>query len=241
MRDKKKFLVSIFVFVCLICLSVSTKAETIEKDKGYISVNESSTKEISPNQAEISVNVETSDKSLQKASEDNKVISNKVYSSLKALLGADDYIKTSIYSAKPQYTYTKENKKVLDKYIVSNKIAVRTKKIELVPKFIDTALAQGATNIDDLQFLAVDYDCVCNDVLAELTKKAYTQANSAAKSINTQIIGVKSINATCNTENNQRPYYAMMAKSSMDSVSATPIESGKIKIYANVDASFYVK
>lgn len=237
----KKILVSIFVLSVFMLVSLSTKAETIEKDKGYISVNESTTKEVSPNQAEISINIETSDKSLQKASDDNKAVANKVYSSLKALLGADDYIKTSDYSAKPQYIYTKENKKVLDKYVVSNTIVVRTKKIELVSKFIDTAIAQGATNIDNLQFLAVDYDCACNDTLAELTKKAYVKAYSVAKSVNSQIIGVKSINVTCNSDNSPRPYYGMMAKSSMDSVSATPIESGKIKIYANVDASFYVK
>ena len=68
------------------------------------------------------------------------------------------------------------------------------------------------------------------------------QATTIAKSINSEIIGTKSIASSCNPENNQRPYYAMMAKSSMDnSTSSTPIEGGKMKIYANIDASFYVK
>jgi len=87
-----------------------------------------------------------------------------------------------------------------------------------------------------------DYDSACNQALAELTKKAYSQAFSIANSINSKIIGTKSISSTCNADNNQRPYYAMMAKSPADSNPlATQIESGKIKIYASIDASFYVK
>lgn len=238
---KKTLISSLSVLLLIAFVSLSTTAETVEKDKGYISVNESVTKEVSPNQAEISIGIETSDKSLQKASTDNKNISNKVFSNLKSILGSNDYIKTNNYSAKPQYSYTKDNKKVLDKYMVSNTVTVKTKNIELVSKLIDTAIAQGATNVENLQFSATDTDNSCNEALAELTKKAYTQAGSVAKSINSQITGVKSINATCSLDNGPRPMYGMMMKSTMDSVAATPIESGKIKIYANIDASFYVK
>lgn len=244
---KKAFMHSFLfslVLYALVIVSISpvlpTMADTIEKDKGFVSVNSSTTKEVAPNLAEISVNIETSDKSMQKASADNKVIADKVYSSLKKLLGATDYIKTSNYSARPQYIYNKDNKKVFDKYVVTNSVVVRTKNINLVSQLVDMAIGQGATSVDNLQFLVSDYDCACNEALAEITKKAYSQANSVANSINSKIIGVKSINATCNSENAQRPYYAMMTKSSMDGNSATPIESGKIKIYVNIDASFYV-
>lgn len=237
---KKLFALLIALFA-ISFVSLSAIADTIEKETGFISVNESTTKEVSPNQAEISFAIETSDKSLKKASEDNKTIAGGVYSALKQILGTNEEIKTSNYSAKPQYTYTKDNKKILDKYIVTNSIAIKTKKIELVPKLIDTAISQGATNVNNLQFSSTDYDNNCNDILAELTKKTYSQTNAVAKSINAQIIGIKSINATCNQETNPRSVYAMMAKGSMDGGSATPIESGKVKIYANVDASFYVK
>lgn len=235
----KKSLIILSVFVLMAIVSLSAVAEVIEK--GYISVNESVTKEVSPNQVEISIGVETSDKSLQKASNDNKIIANRVYSKLKTLLGADDYIKTNNYSATPSYFYTKDNQRVLDKYIVSNTVVVKTKKMDTVSKLIDEAISQGANKVENLQFSAVDYDTICNSTLSEITKKAYTKADSVAKSINSQIVGIKSINATCNTDNSPRPFYAMAMKNAVDSVSSTPIESGKIKIYANVDASFYVK
>ena len=223
---------------------LSSAAAVVEKDAGYVSVNASSTKEIAPNQAEITVNIETSDKSFQKASAENKVIADKVYSSLKALLNTEngDYVKTGNYSATPVYIYTKENKKVFDKYVVKNNVVVRTQNTELVSKIIDTAIAQGATEVNDLQFLVADYDSACSELLAGLAQKAYMQANIVAASIGQRIAGTKSINLTCNPDGGSRPRYMMRAKLSMDNASVnTPIESGKIKIFANVDASFYVK
>lgn len=238
----KKVLISLVMLGLFILAGISTTAETIEKDKGYISVNKSTSREVSPNQAEISIGIETSDKSLQKASEENKRRANNVYASLKALLSTEDYIKTCNYSARPQYIWTKDNQKIFDKYIVTNTVVIRTKKIELVSKLIDTAIAQGATNVENLQFLATDYDSSCNAVLAELTKTAYAQAISVAKSVNSQITGIKSISTSCNSESTPRPMYAMTMKNAMDTVgSATPIEGGKIRIFASVDASFYVK
>ena len=236
---KKLFALALAASFALV--SLSSMAETIEKDNGFISVNASDSKEIAPNQAEISIGIETSDKSLQKASEDNKLIAQKVYSTLKALLGAQDYIKTSNYSARPEYTYA-NNKKTFEKYVVTNTVVVKTKNTDLVSKLIDKAISQGATGVENLQFSATNFDNACNDSLSDLTKKAYSQASTVAKSINAQITGIKSITTSCNAESNQRPYGGMMMmKSAMDSASDTPIESGKIKIYANVDASFFVK
>lgn len=236
----KKALILVLIISSLF-IALSSVAQTIEAEKGYISVNSAVVKEILPNQAEISFNIETSDKSLKKASEENKQIATRVYSNIKPILGVSDYLKTGQYSARPVYIYLKDNKKALDKYIVSNTVTVKTKNNDNISKLIDTAISSGSTGVENLQFSVVDYDSICSDNLADLTKKAYIQANSVAKSINAQVIGVKSINATCNTDSSPRPYYAMMAKGVTDSVSSTPIESGKIKLNICVDASFYVK
>ncbi|HNW25538.1 MAG TPA: SIMPL domain-containing protein [Candidatus Gastranaerophilaceae bacterium] len=232
-----------FAFLTVLLISVVAIAAEPQKEEGYISTSFSQTKEIPPNIAEISIAVETSAQTLQKASDDNKAICEKVYSGLKSIINtaSGDYIKTKNYSARPVYVYTKENKKVFDKYIVSNTISVKTKNVDLVSKIIDKSIELGATNVNNLEFFAADYDSACNDLLAELTKKAYTQASSVATTMNSKVLGVKSINTTCSTQNNPAPYYTLMAKSTQDTAASTPIEGGKIKIYANVDASFYVK
>jgi uncharacterized protein YggE len=240
---KKILASSLIVSAIILSTAFSCKAAVVEKDEGYVSVTTSETKEVAPDQAQITVNIETSDKSLQKAAADNKIIADKVYSSLKAILNTEkgDYIKTANYSANPVYTYSKDNKRVFDKYVVSNNVVVRTKNTALSAKLVDTAIAAGATNVNDLQFLVADYDSACDEILAQLTKRAYSQASSIANAINAKIIGTKSIASSCNPENTSRPQYSMMAKSSVGSESSTPIESGKVKIYATINAEFYVK
>lgn len=242
----KKILITIFTLITAIFGTVNPifANPVVEKDCGYISVSTSMTQEISPNQAEISINIQTSDRNLQKASADNKIIADRVYSALKSLLNTEkgDYIKTQGFSAAPQYIYNKDNKRVFDKYLVSNNILIKTKNTTIVPKLIDTAIAQGATNVNNLRFSVIDYDTEANEILANLTKKAYSQATCVANSINAKIVGVKSISSSVNTDDNNRPMYKMMAVGmENDSASQTPIESGKVKLYANIDASFYVK
>lgn len=244
----KKSLTAILALFTILFGAVSScqanVSPVVEKDCGYISVNASSTKEISPNQAEIYFNIETYDKNLKIASAENKAIADKVYSALKSALNTEkgDYIKTQGFSANPQYIYNKENKRVFDKYLVSNNVVVRTKNTAVVPNLIDIAIANGATNVNNLQFSVTDYDAAANEILADLTKKTYCQATAIANSISTKIVGIKSIDSSFTTENNERPMYKMMAAGrANDSSANTPIESGKIKVYANINASFYVK
>ena len=55
----KKFL-TIAVFVLMAgTINLATIAETTEKEEGYISVNASSTQEVSPNQVEITISIKT--------------------------------------------------------------------------------------------------------------------------------------------------------------------------------------
>lgn len=233
------------LFTLLICLliGVSNFACALDIENGYISINSSAIKELPPNQAEISFTIQTSDKSMKNASDENSRTANKVYTALKSLLGANDYIKTGQFSARPEYIYTKDNKRVLDKFVVTNSVVVKTKNILIVPKLIDAAVLQGATGIDNMNFTAVDYEDVCTDSYADLTKKSFTQASKIAKSINSQILGVKSIVTSCTTENQYHPYYPMMAKAVLDTASgaSTPIESGKIRLNININSTFYVK
>lgn len=72
-----------------------------------------------------------------------------------------------------------------------------------------------------------------------------------AKSAGSYITGIKSMNASCSTSQNRPVQYRLMAKnmafagSSADAaapeMSSTPIQGGVIKIYANLNTSFFVK
>ena len=90
----KKFLTTIAV---ISLFAGTTCAGTLAaSDRGYISLSTSASAELAPDTAEIAFTVKTSDlKSMQKATVQNKEISDKVFGILKGMLNTSngDYIK----------------------------------------------------------------------------------------------------------------------------------------------------
>lgn len=230
-------------------------AKTCTKERGVITVNTSSEAEIAPDTVEINIAIKTSDKvSLNKAAEENKKKTDKIYAMLDGMINAEngDYLKTANYSAKPVYVYDHELKRqIMDKYEVANQIIVHTKNINQLGKIIDQAIALGATDINDLNFSVSGYEAKCLELLEKASKEAYTRAQAAAEASQSKIDGVQSMNVSC-SDNNVRPVAyrfmakgMMMANAAMDGVEAmensTPIQSGNLKVYANVNAGYYLK
>ena len=244
----KKFLISaVIVGLALGCASVQAISESIER--GYISVNTSANAELAPDVAEISIAVKTYDnKSMQKATLQNKEISEQVISTLKSMIDTSkgDYIKTSDFSATPIYSYS-GNKRNFDKYQVSNSVVVHTKSIDKIGSMIDKAIALGATDVNSLNFSVSNYEAQCNDLLTLAAKKASARANAVAKTVPTTLAGIRSMDVSCSTSNSSRPQYKMLMANRammMDSEAAgssTTIESGVIKVFANVSATYFVK
>lgn len=244
----KKFLISTaIVGLALGCASVQAISESIER--GYISVNTSANVELAPDVAEISIAVKTYDnKSMQKATLQNKEISEQVISTLKSMIDTSkgDYIKTADFSATPIYSYS-GNKRNFDKYQVSNSVVVHTKSIDKIGSMIDKAIALGATDVNSLNFSVSNYEAQCNDLLTLAAKKASARANAVAKTVPTTLSGIRSMDVSCSTSNSSRPQYKMLMANRammMDSEAAgssTTIESGVIKVFANVSATYFVK
>lgn len=221
-------------------------------NKGYVSVSYTAEKEVSPDTVEVSISVKTDDKkSMQEAVRKNKEISDKVYSYLKSVITSanGDYVKTSNFSASPSYIYN-NNKRTLDKYNVSNNVIVHTKSIDKISTIIDNSLSLGATDVDSLNFLLSEKDTQCADLLSNAAKQTRKRADMVATSVGSSVVGIKNIDTTCSLNNSSRyPVYRnslMMAKAeSMDGATSETnsvnIEAGTIKIYSNVNASFYLK
>ena len=236
-------------FGCMINVEAATVVN--QEEKGFISVTTTANTELMPDVVEISVAVKTEDsKSLQNATLRNKEISDNVYTALNLFIDTSkgDFIKTANYSASPQYVYTNK-KRVLDKYVVSNNVIIHTKNIAQAGDIIDKAIALGATNVNSINFSVSDYDTKCNDLIAIATKKAKTRASVIAENADSAIIGIKGVTLSCNMNGNSQTQYRLMSKNmAMDSAVgaevpevSTPIQSGVMKLFANVNASFFVK
>lgn len=243
----KKVLLSIALLgLVLGCTSVQAISETIER--GYISISTSANTELAPDVAEVSIAVQTFDsKSMQKATLENKEISDKIITALKSMINSEngDYIKTADFNASPLYSYS-GSKRSLDKYQVQNSVIIHTKSIDKVGAMIDKAISLGATNVNSLNFSVSNYENQCNSLLAIAAKKAKDRANAAAKTIPTTVTGLRSMDVSCSANESSRTQYRMMFMAkNMDAVgaesSSTSIEKGVIKVFANVNASFFVK
>ena len=248
----KKTLLAITVLSLLAgCATLSTQAVTqTTPERGTIHVSTSANTELAPDVVEISFAVVTSDtKSMQKATILNKETSDKVLSTLKAMLKTDngDYIKTSDFSASPIYSYS-GSKRNLDKYEVSNRVIVHTKSLDKVGTMIDKAIEAGATNVDNLTFSVSNYDAQCDQLLGIATQKAKNRANVVAKNLSTTLDGIQSFNLSCNANNNNTPrlymaknMFSAVADEAATGSSPTSISGGVVKINANVNATFFVK
>lgn len=244
----KKVLCSIAVMTFLISF---IPVQAISSELGYISVSTNANAELAPDVAEISIGIQTFDsKSMQKASLQNKEISDKVISNLKTMINTanGDYIKTSDFSATPIYTYT-GNKKNFDKYQVSNSVIIHTKSIDKVGTMIDKSIELGATNVNSLSFSLSSYEDKCNGLLELAANRAKSRAEAVAKTIPTTIAGIRTMDVSCSANNAVRTQYRLMksnmmmdsAAGAVPEAASTAIESGVIKIYANVNASYFVK
>lgn len=246
----KKFLIPAVLMTLILGCTTQAITNVNGIERGYISVNTSANTEIAPDVAEVSIAVQTYDnKSMQKATLQNKEISDKVIAALKSMINTSngDYIKTSDFNASPIYTYS-GNKRNLDKYQVSNSVIVHTKSIDKVGNMIDKAIALGATNVNSLSFSVSSYEDKCNDLLELASKRARLRAEAVAKVVPTSIAGVRTMDVSCSANNAVRTQYRFMKSNMlMDAAGAAPeasstsIESGVIKIFANVNASYFVK
>ena len=81
------------------------------------------------------------------------------------------------------------------------------------------------------------------------SKKANTRAQIAAKGMNAVLDGVRSMDISCSENSNYSTPRLYMAKNMLGAVadgtaeesSPTSISGGVIKVYANVNVSFFVK
>ncbi|MBP3821581.1 SIMPL domain-containing protein [bacterium] len=250
----KKILITTLLLSSIIVLPAGAgDGCNCQSQRGTLSVSYSTEKEVSPDTAEFSIAIKTSDKkSMQDASDKNKEISTKVYNYLKSNINNanGDYIKTSNYSAAPVYIYN-NGKRNFDKYEVSNNIIVHTKSLDNVSSLIDKSIQLGATDVNSLNFTLSNKDAKCLDLLSQSAKQVRSRANTVAESAGTVVTGVKELRTSCSLNQRATRYgYTNMklmravgasADSTMEEAAPANIEAGNITIYANVDATYYVK
>ena len=252
---KKIIIILLLSMICTEQEVSSSMIEKISEERGYISSSSEKTKDVYPNIAEVTFTKETTAKTIEAASIENKEVINEIKKELekyKKEKADTTEISTGAYTANPNYIY-KSNKKQLTGYTVTNSITVRTKSTEMLGKMIDSAIKAGADRVNALSFSYENDGTICKDLIYEAAREAENIAQVAANSAKHTIKGVKAIHTGCYTQMNNRTnvrnnYSAKMMSfgannGAEDAVAepATSITPGKIKVRATVNAEYYVK
>lgn len=242
MKINKLFFIAAILVISLIFVNSSVLAQN-----NIISAHATEEISIAPDTIEITFSVETRDKNSQKAVDKNSQTANNILANIKKILGQNETIKTSSYSLTPTYEYNKTLKKSEQTgYMVTNSVSVKLKDKNKVSKVIDIATTNGATRVSGLKFTLQSTDTVCRQLTAKAAQKAKADAAAIVSPLGTSLDKIVNISYSCSTENRINSRYVMSAKAlgaSMeeDSVTAPEIETGEIKVRANVNIDFSIK
>ena len=219
---------------------------------GIISTFSEVEKEFMPDYANISISIETTDKNSLKASEENKIISQKVMEAIKSKLAlkVGEKISTVNFIVYPNYSNNGKNNIV--GYTCRNIILVKLKDLEKTGAIIDLAINNGAAKINNVTFDVENDQNMCNNMLPEAINNTRTRAGIIAKSLNVQISGVSKVSSSCYVQNSSNVItYANARKATSVDMSSgnnyetassnTSIEPKPIKVRASVNVDYKIK
>jgi len=238
----KSTVLGILLSVLLIIGLMAMPAMAAEDPVPSINVNATGSFSVAPDQALISLAVVTNDTTAQIAGEKNAKLTNSVIEALISKGIRRDTIQTSNFSVWPEYNYNNENK---DKpqiigYSARNQIQVSTKELTRVGTIIDTAIAAGANQVENIQFTKEDTAPAMQEALVKACVLARSKAQTIASALGLKLGKVLMINESGG-------YYEEpmrnLKSSGMGGAMAdmTPIEPGQIKITSSVSISYAIE
>jgi len=172
---------------------------------------------ISPDIVTLQFGVDTEAKTAQDAISENSQAMDSVVTAVMGLGITKDEISTASFSIYPEYNYsvpdpyTGVQKTTLTGYKASNILFVKTNKISLTGKIIDSAVNAGTNRVDGVSFSLSPalQQSAQNDLISKAVLDAKSKAEKALDPLGKKITGVKSVNlSNFNTPPPRPMYYA---------------------------------
>jgi uncharacterized protein len=242
--DFERITIVLISFLAIL-LIVSTFQNTIfisaQLDSTYtlnntIFVSGSATAHTKTDKVIISLGVETTDKTAEKALLSNSNLMNKVMDALKQSGVQQNETSTSAFSIKPNYNYSKYGDRGnLSGFTVSNSIQIESSSINNVSQWIDTAVQAGANTVNDVYFSVSEEKLqnIKNMLLKEAVANAKTKADIVAAASGLNVDGIKSITVgEIGIPPVPGPLYSKSVSS--DEASSTPILAGEQEVSTTV-------
>lgn len=224
--------------VLLLSMAAHEPTASAEEHVPTLSVNGEGIVEATPDRATISIGVVTQDRDASRAQSENARAAQGIVTSI-AGLGVDRRnIHTSDYNFRPSYRQEDGRRNEINGYVVSNTVIVTVDNLDLIGKIIDAALANGANNINSLDFGFKNKKELQDRALSAAIKDARRKADLAAEELGVRIVGVQSVNIDAGGFYGMQRNAKMMATAEMAMDAATPIEVGTLTCSAAVHVTF---
>jgi uncharacterized protein YggE len=201
-------------------------------ERRIMKVNGKGMVEAEPDMVLISVGVITRDINPESAQNLNEAISKKLINSMLQIGITEEDIKTSSYTIYPEYNYI-EGKQILTGYIVTHILDIKIKDISMAGKVINTAVANGANQINRVDFTLEDAKYHYNRAL----KLAVKDAASKAQSISA-VMKVNFDSIPCSITEQSTSFTPLLEQSTMKLIASEAIMPGAIEITATIEAEF---
>ena len=253
LNQKKDFermtivLISFLAILIVISTIQSTIPISAQVDSTYalnntIFVSGSATANTKADKVIVSLGVETTDKTAEKALLSNSNLMNKVIGALNESGVKQNETSTSSFSINPNYNYSKYGDRGnLIGFTVSNSIHIESSNINSVSKWIDTAVQAGANTVNDISFRVSEEKLqnIKNMLLKEAVTNAKTKADIVAAASGLNVAGIKSITVgEIGLPPVPGPVYAKSVTS--DEASSTPILAGEQEVSTTVSIVYFL-
>lgn len=229
---------SIFGGIALWCMPLLTLGQQ-SSPPHTVRASAEATVTAKPDQAQIAILVSTLGATAEAASQQNAASTTQLIAALKRLIAAKGVLATSGYFTSPQMQYPKNggNPKITG-YNARNRVTITVYDLELVSKVLDTGIAQGATQVQGVDFLLKDDTSVRTQAIEQASRKAYEGAEAIARALKLTVNGV--FNAETVLEP-QPVYVGSVAQAVQVQGAFTPIEPADVKVGVTVTVTLEVK
>lgn len=188
----------------------------------------------SPDVANAFLGVVTQSKELSEAQQENSKTMDKVIASLLKLGIEEKDIKTESYSITPEYDFI-EGKQVFRGYRVNNNLRITIRDIKQVGTVIDTAVANGANAVYNVNFSLLNREEVYKRALSLALRNAVDKAKSIEKTLKVSVdeIPVEIAEESSPENIGRNGFYSIKAPAA-----STDIRSGELEVTAKVQTVF---
>ncbi|MBA2728885.1 MAG: SIMPL domain-containing protein [Parachlamydiaceae bacterium] len=228
----------------LTLLATNVMASDSFDNRSKLSLTAHSTLSVPADELQLSIGVVTLSDTAEAALAENSSKMQAIIATIEAAgLPKSDY-KTSRFSIHPNYTpYPKDPpqnwKPSIVGYEVSNAINIKTDKLDLAGKLIDTASKAGANNIENISFGLKDQRSHWDQSITQATTNAKNDAEVIARAANIKL--VKLLEVSLENTNLIAPQQSDMRFTKFMAAEATPpIKAEDIEINSSVNVVYEI-